>query len=93
MPPRLTPRTMLWTGLALAVVGELLRSVLLPRVMFSVPVPLGVLEAASVLLHVVFTGGIVLAGGSFVVRALQPDDPPRKEATPVPWEDRDNRLS
>ena len=45
-------------------------------------------------LQVAFTGGIVLAAGSFVVRALRPDDgAPTKEAASTPWEDRDNRLS
>ncbi|CPU65725.1 Uncharacterised protein [Mycobacteroides abscessus] len=46
-------------------------------------------------LQVAFTGGVVLAAGSFVVRALQPDDvtPPGRSPAASPWEDRDNRLS
>ena len=45
-------------------------------------------------LQVAFTSGVVLAAGSFVVRALQPDDgAAHKEAASTPWEDRDNRLS
>lgn len=93
MPPRLTARTMFWTGVGLTVVSALAQNVGLANLTYSFTGTWFVGLLLTVV-QVGFTGGVVLAAGSFVVRALQPDDgSPRKEATAVPWEDRDNRLS
>ncbi|MGN0112947.1 MAG: hypothetical protein ACI38P_14905 [Cellulosimicrobium funkei] len=94
MPPRLTARTMLWTGLGLTVGSALVQNVGLMNLAYPFAGTwfVGVLLTV---LQVAFTGGVVLAAGSFVVRALQPDDvaPPGRSPAASPWEDRDNRLS
>ncbi|MEV8028047.1 MULTISPECIES: hypothetical protein [Cellulosimicrobium] len=94
MPPRLTARTMLWTGLGLTVGSALVQNVGLMNLAYPFAGTwfVGVLLTV---LQVAFTGGVVLAAGSFVVRALQPDDvaSPGRSPAASPWEDRDNRLS
>lgn len=92
MPPRLTARTMFWTGVGLTVVSALVQNVGLANLTYSFTGTWFVGLLLTVL-QVAFTGGIVLAAGSFVVWALQPDGAPHKEETSTPWEDRDNRLS
>jgi hypothetical protein len=92
MSPRLTARTMFWTGVGLTVVSALVQNVGLANLTYSF-IGTWFVGLLLTVLQVAFTGGVVLAAGSFVVRALQPDDPPRKEAASTPWEDRDNRLS
>jgi len=93
MPPRLTARTMLWTGVGLAVGSAVVQNVGLMNLTYAFAGTwfVGVLT----MLQVAFTGGVVLAAGSFVVRALQPDDGalPGRSAAASRWEDRDNRLS
>ena len=94
MPPRLTARTMLWTGAGLAVGSAVVQNVGLMNLTYAFAGTwfVGVLLTV---LQVAFTGGVVLAAGSFVVRALQPDDGalPGRSAAASRWEDRDNRLS
>lgn len=93
MPPRLDARTMLWTGVGLTVVSALVQNIGLANLTYTFSGTWFVGLLLTVL-QVAFYGGIALAAGSFVVRALQPDgDPRRRESAPTSWEDRDNRLS
>ncbi|NDO88189.1 hypothetical protein [Cellulosimicrobium composti] len=93
MPPRLDARTMFWSGIGLAVGTALVQNVGLAHLTYAFSGTWFVGLLLTVL-QIGFTGGIVLAGGSFVVRALQPDDDAtRRSAARSPWEDRDNRLS
>ncbi|WP_426308797.1 hypothetical protein [Cellulosimicrobium sp. E-16] len=93
MPPRLSARTMFWTGVGLTVGSALVQNVGLANLTYSFT-GTWLVGLLLTVLQVAFTGGVVLAAGSFVVRALQPGDgAPHKAATSTPWEDRDNRLS
>jgi len=84
---------MLWTGVGLAAASALVQNIGLANLTYAF-VGTWFVGLLLTVLQLAFYGGIVLAGGSFVVRALQSDDGsrPRRTAS-ASWEDRDNRLS
>ncbi len=70
-PPRLDARTLLWVGLATVVAGVVLQLLANRLATTSALTPSLVVQVVAYLLGSLRLLGVVLIGGSFVVRALE----------------------